>query len=212
MSHLVGSTHALLSTPSASALFDEDVILQSLTQLRDDSQLSLLKKSFLAEGWEAVGLNCFLLRPSSGRCVFVLFLLSLPEFFERFSRLRTTVFVSPGHWSKVAFKGNLGWGANLQDRFVLGRWSIKKRSLLITLCELRAIHLGLQYFRHSLRGLTVGVFTDNTTALPYVKKQGGRSRLLSTRRSSSSSGGRNLGNLCWFPNSSWGPGMWWPAP
>ena len=43
MSHLVGSTHALLSTPSASALFDEDVILQSLTQLRDDSQLSLLK-------------------------------------------------------------------------------------------------------------------------------------------------------------------------
>ena len=38
--------------------------------------------------------------------------------------------------------------------------------------ELHAIHLGLHHFRHSLRGLTVGVFTGSTTALSYIKKQG----------------------------------------
>ena len=48
VSHLLGSTqpsvkHALLSTPSLSALFDEEVIRSSLTQVKDDSQLSLLK-------------------------------------------------------------------------------------------------------------------------------------------------------------------------
>ena len=47
VSHLLSSTHtsvkhALLSTPSTSALLDEEVLLRSLTQVRDDSQLSLL--------------------------------------------------------------------------------------------------------------------------------------------------------------------------
>ena len=52
-----------------------------------------------------------------------------------------------------------------------GRWSVEKRSLSINLRELWAIRLGIRHFCHSLRGLTVGVFTDNTTALCYVKKQ-----------------------------------------
>ena len=48
VSHLPGSTHTsvkhvLLSTPSTSALFDEEVIRSSLTHAKDDSQLSLLK-------------------------------------------------------------------------------------------------------------------------------------------------------------------------
>ena len=48
VSHLPGSTHpsvkhALLSTPSSSDLFDEEVIRYSLTQVEDDSRLSLLK-------------------------------------------------------------------------------------------------------------------------------------------------------------------------
>ena len=47
-SHLPGSTHlsvkrALLSTPSSSDLFDEEVIRLSLTQVKDDCQLSLSK-------------------------------------------------------------------------------------------------------------------------------------------------------------------------
>ena len=35
------------------------------------------------------------------------------------------------------------------------------------------IRIGLLHFGPSLRGLTVGVFTDNMTALSYVKRQGG---------------------------------------
>ena len=48
VSHLRGSTHpfvkhALLSTPSTSTLFSKEVIRASLTQVKDDSQQSLLK-------------------------------------------------------------------------------------------------------------------------------------------------------------------------
>ena len=55
VSHLPNSTHssvkhALLSTPSTSALFDEEVILHLLIQVRDDSQLSLLKNLFSLKG------------------------------------------------------------------------------------------------------------------------------------------------------------------
>ena len=48
-----------------------------------------------------------------------------------------------------------------------------ERSLSINLREHREIRLGLLHFGPSLRGLTVGVFKDNTTALSYVKRQGG---------------------------------------
>ena len=48
VSHLPGFTHpsvkhALLSTPSTSTLFSEEVIRALLTQVKDDSQLFLLK-------------------------------------------------------------------------------------------------------------------------------------------------------------------------
>ena len=51
-----------------------------------------------------------------------------------------------------------------------GHWSTEERSLSINLRELRAIRLGLMRFGQSLQSMTVGVFTDNTTALSYVKK------------------------------------------
>ena len=68
---------------------------------------------------------------------------------------------------------DLGWGANRQDQFVSGHWSIEELFLSINLHELCAIHLGLQHFHHSLQGLAVGMFTDHTTALSYIRKQGG---------------------------------------
>ena len=42
VSHLPSSTHALLSSPSTSSLFSEDVMKASLTQVKEDLQLSLL--------------------------------------------------------------------------------------------------------------------------------------------------------------------------
>ncbi|KAJ1187211.1 hypothetical protein NDU88_003990 [Pleurodeles waltl] len=55
----------------------------------------------------------------------------------------------------------LGWGAHLGD------W------IHINLLELRAVRLSLKAFLASLRGQSVQVLTDNTTAKWYINKQGG---------------------------------------
>ena len=61
-------------------------------------------------------------------------------------------------------------GASLQDSFVSVHWSIEERSLSINLRELRAIRLGLQYFRHSAGSYSGGVYRQH-----HVKKLGERS-------------------------------------
>ena len=66
VSHLLGSTHpsvkhALLSTSSSPALFSEDVILASLSQVKDDSQLSLLKNLSSLKGEGKTASTSFLL-------------------------------------------------------------------------------------------------------------------------------------------------------
>ena len=66
----------------------------------------------------------------------------------------------------------IGWGANLLDQFVLGRWS-QVEWKFINLQELRAVHLGLLHSHRYLLGQSVRVFSDNTTALSYIWKQGG---------------------------------------
>ena len=68
---------------------------------------------------------------------------------------------------------NQGWGAYLADQFVLGLWSTHKLQLLINLRELRAIRLGLYHFRSCLLDLMIGVYSDNTMALAYLRRQGG---------------------------------------
>ena len=72
-------------------------------------------------------------------------------------------------WSNVL---DQGWGANLLDDFVSGRWSAEERTFSMNLREPRAICLGLYHFCHLLRGQTVGVLSDNTTALSYIRKHG----------------------------------------
>ena len=65
-----------------------------------------------------------------------------------------------------------GWGTNLLDQFVLGCWSVMERSFSIKLRELQVICLGLLLFGPSLVGCMIDIFTDNTTALSYVHRQG----------------------------------------
>ena len=56
-----------------------------------------------------------------------------------------------------------------------------RAALSINARELLAVHLGLQQFQSSLRGMTVAVFCDNTTAVVYLRKEGGtRSHLLNS--------------------------------
>ena len=67
----------------------------------------------------------------------------------------------------------LGWGASLLQESISGMWALHERSLHINVLELRAIRLSLLHFSRTVHGQTVAVFSDNTTALSYLAKEGG---------------------------------------
>ena len=66
-----------------------------------------------------------------------------------------------------------GWGAHLEDKRLSGQWSQEELTQHINWKELKAIHLALLQFQDQLSGLTVAILSDNTTALAYLKNQGG---------------------------------------
>ena len=66
-----------------------------------------------------------------------------------------------------------GWGDSLGDVHLSGSWSPLSSRFSINHRELLAVLLALRGFLPSLRGRVVAVFSDNTTALVYLKKQGG---------------------------------------
>ena len=81
-------------------------------------------------------------------------------------------------WSDAS---DVGWGAHLERQVASGLWDSGQAALSINARELLAVHLGLQQFQSSLRGRTVAVFCDNTTAVAYLRKEGGtRSPLLNS--------------------------------
>ena len=110
VSHLLGSTHpsvkhALLSTPSSSNFFDEEVIQPSLTQVKDASQLSLLKNLSSLKGRKQSASTSFSSGPrrcdSSSASSF-----SLSRCFSRpYRGSKRPASSLPFHRSKVAFKG-----------------------------------------------------------------------------------------------------------
>ncbi|MGL5405375.1 MAG: reverse transcriptase domain-containing protein [Propionibacteriaceae bacterium] len=66
-----------------------------------------------------------------------------------------------------------GWGALLGNQRTSGAWSEKEKKFHINVKELLAIFLGLRQFRSLVEGRVVAVHSDNSTALSYVRKQGG---------------------------------------
>ena len=81
-------------------------------------------------------------------------------------------------WSDAS---DVGWGAHLDRQVASGLWDSSQAALSINARELLAVHLGLRRFQSSLRGMTVAVFCDNTTAVAYLRKEGGtRSPLLNS--------------------------------
>ena len=84
-----------------------------------------------------------------------------------------------------------GWGAALGDLHLLGLWSSPLCSRFsINQSELLAILFAVQGFLPHLRGQTVAVYSDNSTALAYLRKQGG------TRSSSLNAVAQELLRLC----------------
>ncbi|KAJ1094268.1 hypothetical protein NDU88_007346 [Pleurodeles waltl] len=75
--------------------------------------------------------------------------------------------------SVITDASTLGWGVHLGDLEIKGLWSPVERMFHINLLKLRAVRLAHKAFLPSLRGLSVQVLTDNTTAMWYINKQGG---------------------------------------
>ena len=81
-------------------------------------------------------------------------------------------------WSDAS---DVGWGAHLGDSVVSGLWSPQEADLSINVRELLAVEKGLHHFAPQLVDSTVAVFVDNSTAIAYLRNQGGtRSPLLNS--------------------------------
>ena len=81
-------------------------------------------------------------------------------------------------WSDAS---DVGWGAHLDRQIASGLWDAHQAALSINARELLAVNLGLHHFQSSLQGRTGAVFCDNTTAVAYLRMEGGtRSPLLNT--------------------------------
>ena len=75
----------------------------------------------------------------------------------------------------------VGWGAHLDSQVASSLWDPQQTALSINAGELLAVQLGLFQFRSPLPGCTVAVFCDNTTAVTYLRTEGGTwSPLLNT--------------------------------
>ena len=67
-----------------------------------------------------------------------------------------------------------GWCGVLLPQRVRKLWPDYHYSTHINWLELKAVHLSLRHFQHMLRGQTVCLWTDNTTALSCLRNQGSR--------------------------------------
>ncbi|XP_064107554.1 uncharacterized protein LOC135216312 [Macrobrachium nipponense] len=68
---------------------------------------------------------------------------------------------------------DVGWSATLGKDEISGLWQDHKKEWHINMKELTAIHLALLHFQEEVKNKVVQVNADNTTALAYIKKQGG---------------------------------------
>ena len=73
-------------------------------------------------------------------------------------------------WSDAS---DQGWGATACDQVASGCWDVDEVGLSINVKELLVIEKGLHVFLPFLKGQSVAVFSDNTTALSYIWHQGG---------------------------------------
>ena len=79
---------------------------------------------------------------------------------------------SPG-LSLFTDASDTGWGASLRDNHLSGLWSPHCSAFSINHRELLAVLYGVQGFLPLLRLRSVSLFVDNTTALAYLRNQGG---------------------------------------
>ena len=67
----------------------------------------------------------------------------------------------------------MGWGAHLDEQFASGLWAPEDVKRSINARELLAIESALKWFVPLLAGSSVAVFADKSTAVSYLRNQGG---------------------------------------
>ena len=81
-------------------------------------------------------------------------------------------------WSDAS---DVGWGAHLGEELTSGLWSPSEQEMSINARELLAIEKALLFFAPQVQGSAIALFADNSTAIAYLRNQGGtRSQLLNT--------------------------------
>ena len=73
-------------------------------------------------------------------------------------------------WSNAS---DVGWGAHLDEQFASGLWAPEDVERSITARELLAIESALKWFAPLLASSSVAVFADKSTAVSYLRNQGG---------------------------------------
>ena len=68
---------------------------------------------------------------------------------------------------------NTGWGAHCLSEIAQGKWNPRLHREVSNILELRAAFRALQAFHHLTVGTSVLLRLDNTTAVSYIKRQGG---------------------------------------
>ena len=73
-------------------------------------------------------------------------------------------------WSDTS---DVGWGVHLDEQFASGLWAPEDVERSINAWELLAIESALKWFAPLLAGSSVAVFADKSTAVSYLRNQGG---------------------------------------
>ena len=73
----------------------------------------------------------------------------------------------------LMFWSGQGWCTTVVDPFAVGRWLEGESLLSVNHRELLAVQRSLHAFQDLLFGKVVAVFSDNTTAVSYLRHQGG---------------------------------------
>ena len=178
VSKLFSTADAFLScaAPPASTWLRLLGILSSLAHLVPGGRLRVRSLQLcLHQQWDREDLSALI--PWSPLCRRDLqWWLDLP----RLSLGVSLVQVSPDldFWSDAS---DVGWGAHLGSLTASGLWDQEQAALSINARELLAVREGLHHFLPSLQGMAVSVFCDNSTAVSYLRKEGGtRSPFLNT--------------------------------
>ena len=78
-----------------------------------------------------------------------------------------------------------GWGANMDWQTASGMWSAEEARRHINFLELQAVQLAIRRWLRELQGRVVQVELDNSTAVAYLKHQGGARSISLTRLATS---------------------------